>query len=105
MTKKLIVFGFGQRGSIYASYAAAYPEQFELVAIIENAREHLHGLPLALALRGEGDEILHHGVFDLVFDGLVGRRIGRGAHVHAQILRLRAARALRRKDGRQNYYE
>ena len=29
MTKKLIVFGYGQRGSIYASYAAAYPEQFE----------------------------------------------------------------------------
>ncbi len=41
MTKKLIVFGFGQRGSIYASYAAAYPEQFELVAIIENARERI----------------------------------------------------------------
>lgn len=42
MAKKLIVFGYGQRGSIYASYAAAYPEQFELVAIIENDGERIH---------------------------------------------------------------
>ena len=41
MTKKLIVFGYGQRGSIYASYAAAYPGQFELVAIIENDNERI----------------------------------------------------------------
>ncbi len=41
MTKKLIVFGYGQRGSIYASYAAAYPEQFELTAIIENDSERI----------------------------------------------------------------
>lgn len=41
MTKKLMIFGFGQRGSIYASYAVAYPEQFELVAIIENDCERI----------------------------------------------------------------
>ena len=41
MTKKLIVFGYGQRGSIYASYAAVYPEQFELTAIIENDSERI----------------------------------------------------------------
>ena len=35
-TKKLVVFGCGARGCIYANYADKYPEQFELVAIIEN---------------------------------------------------------------------
>lgn len=35
-TKKLVVFGLGQRGNIYAAYAKKYPEKFELVAIIEN---------------------------------------------------------------------
>ena len=35
-TKKLVVLGCGARGSIYANYASKYPEQFELVAIIEN---------------------------------------------------------------------
>ena len=35
-TKKLVVFGLGQRGNIYAAYAKKYPEQFDLVAVIEN---------------------------------------------------------------------
>lgn len=39
MKKKLIVFGFGARGKTYASYAARYPEEFELTAIIENSEE------------------------------------------------------------------
>lgn len=34
--KKLVVFGLGQRGNIYATFAKKYPEKFELVAIIEN---------------------------------------------------------------------
>lgn len=36
MSKDLVVFGYGQRGSIYASYAREFPEQFYLKAIIEN---------------------------------------------------------------------
>jgi len=35
-SKKLIIFGFGARGQIYAEFAQKYPEKFELVAIIEN---------------------------------------------------------------------
>ena len=35
-TKKIVVFGLGQRGNVYASFAKKYPEKFELVAIIEN---------------------------------------------------------------------
>lgn len=35
-TKKLVVFGLGQRGNIYATFAKQYPEKFDLVAIIEN---------------------------------------------------------------------
>ena len=35
-TKKLVVFGLGQRGNIYASFAKKYPEKFALVAVIEN---------------------------------------------------------------------
>ena len=34
--KKLVVFGLGQRGNIYAAFAKKYPEKFSLVAIIEN---------------------------------------------------------------------
>ena len=34
-TKKLVVFGFGARGVGYANFAKAYPQKFELVAIIE----------------------------------------------------------------------
>ena len=34
--KKMVVFGYGGRGRIYASFANKYPEKFELVAIIEN---------------------------------------------------------------------
>ena len=41
MTKKLVVFGLGQRGNIYATFAKTYPEKFELVAIIENNPERI----------------------------------------------------------------
>ena len=34
--KKLVVFGLGPRGNIYAAFAKKYPEKFELVASIEN---------------------------------------------------------------------
>ena len=37
MKKKLVVFGLGARGYIYASFAKKYPEKFDLVAIIDNA--------------------------------------------------------------------
>ena len=40
-TKKLVVFGLGQRGNIYASFAKKYPEKFNLVAIIENNQERI----------------------------------------------------------------
>ncbi len=33
--KKIVVFGYGQRGSVYAEYATTYREEYELVAIIE----------------------------------------------------------------------
>lgn len=53
MTKKLVVFGYGQRGCIYAAYAVAFPSQFSLVAIIENdekriqkAKEECQGVPI-----------------------------------------------------------
>ena len=39
--KKLVVFGLGARGNIYATFAKNYPEKFELVAIIENNPERL----------------------------------------------------------------
>ena len=40
-TKKLVVFGLGARGVIYAAFAKMYPEKFELIAIIENNPERL----------------------------------------------------------------
>lgn len=40
-TKKLVVFGLGARGNIYATFAKKYPEKFELVAIIENAPQRI----------------------------------------------------------------
>ena len=40
-TKKLVVFGLGARGNIYATFAKTYPENFDLVAIIENNPERL----------------------------------------------------------------
>ena len=40
-TKKLVVFGLGQRGGIYAAFAKAYPEKFQLVAIIENDEQRI----------------------------------------------------------------
>ena len=40
-TKKLVVFGLGARGNIYATFAKMYPEKFDLVAIIENNEERL----------------------------------------------------------------
>ena len=39
--KKLVVFGLGARGNIYATFAKNYPEKFELVAIIENDEKRL----------------------------------------------------------------
>ena len=36
-TKKLVVFGYGQRGSVYASFAKKHPDKFQLQAIIENS--------------------------------------------------------------------
>ncbi len=35
-TKRIVVFGLGARGQIYATYARKNPDKFELVAIIEN---------------------------------------------------------------------
>ena len=40
-TKKLVVFGLGARGNIYATFAKTYPEKFDLVAIIENDEKRL----------------------------------------------------------------
>ncbi|MBQ7913011.1 MAG: hypothetical protein IJ308_04595 [Clostridia bacterium] len=40
-TKKLVVFGFGARGGIYATFAKTYPEKFDLLAIIENNPDRL----------------------------------------------------------------
>jgi predicted dehydrogenase len=40
-TKKLVVFGLGARGNIYATFAKTYPEKFDLVAIIENDAKRL----------------------------------------------------------------
>lgn len=39
--KKLVVLGYGQRGRGYAEFAKAYPEKFDLVAIIENNPERI----------------------------------------------------------------
>ena len=33
--KNIAVFGYGQRGQIYANYALANPEEFKVVAVIE----------------------------------------------------------------------
>ena len=35
-SKKMVVFGYGARGQIYAAFAKKYPEKFDLVAVIEN---------------------------------------------------------------------
>ena len=40
-TKKLVVFGLGARGKIYANFAKTYPEKFALVAIVENDLKRL----------------------------------------------------------------
>ena len=52
-TKKLVVFGLGNRGNIYATFAKMYPDKFDLVAIIENnpkrielAEKNFGGVPL-----------------------------------------------------------
>ena len=39
--KRLVVFGLGARGTIYANFAKTYPEKFDLVAIIENSPERI----------------------------------------------------------------
>ena len=40
-SKKIVVFGYGARGHIYADFAANHPNQFQLAAIIENSIERL----------------------------------------------------------------
>ena len=40
-TKKLVVFGLGNRGNIYATFAKMYPDKFSLTAIIENDEKHV----------------------------------------------------------------
>ena len=42
VTKKIVVFGLGARGRIYAAFAARYPEKFKLVAIIENNPDRIN---------------------------------------------------------------
>ena len=42
MKKKLVVFGYGQRGNIYADYAWSFPEEFELLAIIETDKKRIN---------------------------------------------------------------
>ena len=39
--KKIVIFGYGARGQIYAGFAEKYPNQFSLVAVIENNPERL----------------------------------------------------------------
>ena len=49
---KLVVFGYGARGKIYANYAKAYPDEYELTAICEidekrrNQAQSLHNCPV-----------------------------------------------------------
>ena len=40
-TKNLVVFGYGARGQIYATFAKMYPDKFNLVAVIENNPERI----------------------------------------------------------------
>ena len=39
--KNIVIFGYGARGYIYASFALSYPDKFKVVAIIENNPERL----------------------------------------------------------------
>ena len=32
---KMIILGYGQRGRIYGNYALAYPEEYEVVAVVD----------------------------------------------------------------------
>ena len=54
-TKSLVVFGYGQRGAIYAAYAKKYPEKFNLVAVIETDDERM-------ALANNGDDVLFESI-------------------------------------------
>ena len=36
MKKSIVIFGYGQRGKIYANYSKFREEEFKIVAIIEN---------------------------------------------------------------------
>lgn len=40
-TKKLVVFGFGQRGSVYTTFAQKHPDKFTLTAVIENSPDRI----------------------------------------------------------------
>ncbi|MBR7140607.1 MAG: Gfo/Idh/MocA family oxidoreductase [Clostridia bacterium] len=39
--QRLVILGYGQRGSIYARYAIDNPTEFEVVAIVENSEKNL----------------------------------------------------------------
>ena len=41
MKKKIAILGYGMRGGIYAGYAAKYPEEFEVAAIVDNDPEKI----------------------------------------------------------------
>ena len=41
MKKSIVIFGYGQRGSIYAGYSKFRADEFEVVAIIENNLDKL----------------------------------------------------------------
>ncbi len=58
MKKKIVILGLGARGKIYARFAAAYPDKFDVAAIIENAerniayaKEHYPKVPLYVDYR------------------------------------------------------
>lgn len=38
-TLKMIILGYGQRGNIYGNYALAYPEKYEVVAVVDSNEE------------------------------------------------------------------
>ena len=38
---KMIILGYGQRGGIYGNYAIAYPEQYEVVAVVDSDAERM----------------------------------------------------------------
>ena len=41
MQKKIVIFGYGARGQIYANYALSYPEEYEVTAIVEVNKDRI----------------------------------------------------------------